>query len=211
MRLVHVDEPQHTKEVAFEKAAIILRTRPNAVLFEFPTAPGPSLSHFNRFPPHKKPKDLMEEFKRSNVKDSARYPWLETENVVLEAIEKLWDEGKQVHLYEIDGPIELTSEAEKHIPKGGLVNIAFHYLRELYMHENIRRIEHKLGRDAVAVVLCHNYHWQNLTFLMTEPTTKEIWKHYFGKETKEAVEASLSEKEILTKHWRLKSHFRATP
>ena len=206
MKLVHVEEPAHTEGGAFRKAEAILSIKPDAILFEFPTEKSYSLSDFNRFEPSKKPKDLIDGVKRAYERASKWYPWLKTEHVVVEAVEKLWNEGVQVYLYEIDAPLELARALGPDF-QGGLCNTVWNYLREVYMFRSIRRIEEEMELDDNALVICSDGHWAN-EFLMTHPSTGQIWEYYFGSCSREEVEAVLVQNKTLLKHWATMSHFR---
>lgn len=208
MRLIHVDEPEHKEEIVRKQAEEILRIKPDIILFEFPKQKTRSLSDFNQFKPNEKPKQRAEELKQSYKRASEKYPWLKSEYKIIEAIEQLWSEGKQVYLFEIDGPIELTCSGER---TGGLLNIVWNYLRERYMAENINKIRKKV-KGKTALILCHNFHWKNIQFLLKNPNKDKIWDYYFTKNrvTKSPKDVKLELKEnakVLYKYWNLKSDF----
>jgi len=202
-----VEEPTHTREGAFRKAEAILRIKPQAVLFEFPRETGFSLGEFNTFPPQNKPGEWVDSLKKSYRKDSEKYPWLETEHLVIEAIERLWEEGRQVYLFEIDAPLELTSQIESDALLREELNVAWNFLRELYMFETIKEIEKQIGEDGEALVICSDFHWNNIMFLMADPSRDEIWRHYFGSATMEEVQNRVRSNKVLAKHWTLKARF----
>ena len=207
MRLVHVEEPEHTPEGNIKKAEVIRETRPHAILFEWPTEVGFSLSEFNVFRPDEKPKKWLESVKEDYAKSSERYPWLKTRHIMIEAIEELWKEGRQVYLFEIDGPGELTAAAEADVLHRGWLNPAWNYLREVYMHHNINKIEGRMEEGATGLVICHDMHWRNIQFLRGKPSKEQIWDHYFGSATLDEVEQSARANHVLSKHWTVRSHF----
>ena len=201
MRLVHVKEPEHEEEAASKKAEKILKIKPDVILFEYPVKEDFSLSYFNKFNPEKKPKDKIKELKKGYEISSKKYPWLKTEYKIFEAIEKLWDDGKQVYLFEIDAPVELTSVENTK----GLLNIVWNFLRETYMIENIKKIESRFDKDKVALVFCHDFHWKNIQFLLKNPGKEEIWNHYFMQKSPKEIEVELEQKnKILHKFWKLR-------
>jgi len=206
MKLIHVEEPEHKEEAAYKKAKEILRIKPDVILFEYPAKEGYSLSDFNKFGPKEKPKQKIADWKKRYATFSKKYPWLKSEHKIIEAIEQLWSEGKHVLLFEIDGPMELTRVEGTR----GLLNIVWNYLREKYMAENIRKIS-KIDKK-VALVLCHNFHWKNIQFLLKAPNKEQIWDYYFTrsgiKKLPKEVESELERRnKTLHKYWKLKSDF----
>ena len=110
MKLIHVEEPKHDEKIAHNKAKIILKIKPDVILFEFP-AQNYSLSNFNKFESKEKPKQEIEKWKRGYEISAKKYPWLKSEYKIVEAIGELWNQGKQIYLFEIDAPVEEEAEA----------------------------------------------------------------------------------------------------
>lgn len=214
MKLIHVEEPKHTERVGYKQAEEILRVKPDAVLFEYPTHKRNFLSEFNRFNPKEKPKQKILKWKGSYEVSSKKYPWLKSKYKIVEAIEQLWNEGKQVYLFEIDAPIELTTVVEKH-PLEGYFYMLWNYLRDRYMIGNIKRVERlldkKIGKNSIVLVFCHDFHWENIHFLSNRPTKSEILSYYFSQDkigSVKEIESDLKKKnKILYKFWKLKSGF----
>lgn len=161
MQIIHINEPNHSIESEARKAAIIYKQLPDVICFEFPYIQNYELSlfRFNFYDVKAKPKKLIEaeiQFCKKNLTPGSEK--------VIESITKVWDKGKNVFLYEIDGPQELTSvwHFESIKKNHGNLNIAWNYLREKIMFENIQLLKQKLPMESKIVVLCHNYHWNNI-------------------------------------------------
>ncbi len=216
MKLIHVEEPEHKEEISNKKAEEISRIKPDAVLFEYPVPERYSLSEFNNFSPKEKPKQRIEAWKRSYANYSEKYPWLKSEYKIIEAIEQLWNEGKQAFLFEIDGPIELTSIGKTKDSLKGLQIVVWNYIREKYMVENIRNIEKfldkKIGKESIALVFCHDTHWKNIQFLLENPSKNEVQEYYFSQRgiiSIKEIESELKDKNgLLYKFWKLKTDFK---
>lgn len=215
MKLIHLEEPEHKEEISDKKAEKILKIKPDAILFEYPVPENYSLSELNDFSPKEKPKQRIDAWKRSYSKHFGKYPWLKSEYKVIEAIEGMWNEGKQVYLFEIDGPIELTSLGETKDSLKGLQIIVWNYIREKFMVENIRNseafVDKRLRKEGIALIFCHNIHWNNIQFLLKNPSKNDIKEHYFsqrGIKSIKEIESDLKEKnKLLYKFWRLKNDF----
>ncbi len=216
MKLIHIEEPEHKEEISNKKAEEILKIKPDAILFEYPVPERNSLSDFNNFSPKEKPKQRIDAWKKSYAKYSEKYHWLKSEYKIIEAIEQLWNEEKQTYLFEIDGPIGLTSIGETKDSLKGLQIIVWNYIREKFMAENIRNIESfldkKAGKEGVVLIFCHDTHWKNIRFLLKNPSKNEIQKYYFsrrGIKSIKEIESELKEKNMLLyQFWKLKSDFK---
>ncbi len=205
MKLIHVPESEHNHGVSRKKANAILKLRPDVIFFEYPSCRKNSLSTFNKFEPAGKPREKIDEWKASIRNAAEQYPWLREENRIIEAVEYLWKKGRQVYLFEIDGPENLTNIGET----AGPFNIAWNYLREIYMKRNLRRGERKKPKGT-GLVLCHDFHWKNIQFLMKNPNQKQIWDHYFVRNgitttPKEFENELKKENKMLYKYWKLKT------
>lgn len=152
--LIHLDEPKHTARISIRKAGQILKLKPDVILFEYPQEFKPTI------------KKLRESVKR--------YPWLIGDIKIFEAIEKLRSQDRKVLLFNIDGPVELTSAGEG---TKDLENMVWNFLREQYMIKVIKKVKSRFPRAKI-VVLCHNFHWKNIKFLLQKSSKKEIKKHY---------------------------------
>lgn len=202
--IIHIDEPKHSQKIVNNQAKAILKFKPDAILFELPKQKNFSLSYFNQFSPKKKPKQKIEKLKQNYKIASKKYPWLKSEYKIFDSIEKLWNNRKNVHLFEIDAPVELTKAGEG---TKGLSNLIWNYLREKYMVENIKKIKSKYP-DKTLLLFCHNFHWKNIQFLLKNPSKEKIKNYYFiknriNKSFKE-IESELKKNQVLYKYWKLK-------
>lgn len=153
--LIHFNEPEHTAKLSIRKAKQILKLKPNIILFEY-----------------------VQEFKPTIEKLRAatkKYRWLIGDIKIFEAIEKLRNQGRRVLIFNIDGPSELTSAG---VGTKGMENMVWNFLREQYMIRVVRKVKSRFPRAKI-LVLCHNYHWKNIRFLLRKPSKKEIRKHYY--------------------------------
>ena len=212
MKLIHVNEPKHTSKVTLRQAELISRIKPDAILFEWPASKHSTLKIYNKYKPRDKPDYRIKRWKAAMKISSKRYPWFKTFHKVITAIENLWKDGRQVYLYEIDAPAELTGIGYEKLNK--YANMVWCYLREVFMVENIRTIESIFKRrkkDTKIMLLCANFHWNNIQFLLKRPSKNEIWKHYFvgcGFDSPKDLTRELKDKnKIIYKYWKLKSTF----
>ncbi|HKZ49384.1 MAG TPA: hypothetical protein VJ110_00025 [Candidatus Nanoarchaeia archaeon] len=180
MPLIHLDEPKHSVKVSTRHAKQILKLEPYAIVFEWPRE--------FKFDKSKKWAAL-----KVNLRKHAKeYPHLIGAIKIFEAIEKLRKKSKRVLLFSMDGPVELTSIKGT----GGEVNAIWNYLRERFMAKTLSKIKSKYPR-AKLVVLCHNYHWKNLKFLLRKPAKSDIRNYYFQNRD---VKPFLTNK-IIKKYW----------
>ncbi|MFH0987188.1 MAG: hypothetical protein V1911_04050 [Candidatus Micrarchaeota archaeon] len=179
MVLIHLDEPRHSAKISRDQAKKILKIRPDIVVFEYPQDSSPG-EFFNKFSPKNKPLKKFWKIKKGFLKQVKKYPWLKGDVEVLEAIEKLWSEGRQVFLYNMDAPRKITKICdEKEAFENRLLHDALNRIREQYMIKMINKISKKHKRKKI-IVLCHDYHWKNLKFLMKKPSKRNISEHYFS-------------------------------
>lgn len=190
MPLIHLDEPKHSVKISIERVKQILKLKPQVIVFEWPQES--KLETYNEFLPLHKPKKKLAALKVNLCKLAKEYPHLIGTIKIFEAIEKLWNKNKQVLLFSMDGPVELTSIK---VPRGN-VNTIWNYLRERFMAKALGKIENKYSRAKI-IVLCHNYHWKNLKFLLQKPIKSDIRNYYFRNRD---VKPFLTNK-IIRKYW----------
>ncbi|MBT4804712.1 hypothetical protein HON71_00920 [Candidatus Woesearchaeota archaeon] len=202
MKLIHFPESEH--KFTIKKAEAILNHKPEIILFEMPEG---SIPDFNKYEALEKPKQLILEWEASLKKSSKMYPWLKSEILVVKAINQLWNSGHQVLIYEIDGPQELTSLAiREEITKKGIMNQVWNFLRELYMVEKIKK---HIQDDKKILVFLHDFHWNNVQFLLTNPSSKRIFNYSFrrsGYDNPQQVRDLIENKMLLT-FWDNKNPF----
>ena len=68
------------------------------------------------------------------------------------------------------------------------------------MLRNLVNICEKYQNSCVLVV-CHNYHWENLKYLIKHKNLREIVKHYFGRDV--GIEGFIIDDYILKRHFEI--------
>jgi hypothetical protein len=173
--LFHVAEPKHTAEQNLRMGRAIAEVRPDAILFEYPTINGRTLSEFNAHAPRAKPEARVRNWIEFYKKVALRYPWFGTWYVMFEPIRNQWRQGRQVLLFEIDAPQELTAIG----PTRGTQNAAWTYLRERYMAAHIREVAARL-KGGRLLVSCHDFHWKRVLFLLEDHDQEATLQFFFG-------------------------------
>ncbi len=142
-------------------------------------------------------------------------PWVLSDVRVYDNITKLWGEGYEVKLYNVDAPSELLvvnlNFGENWNPKPERRGTHFAwwaqiYLLEKIMAKNIQSIlKQNKKKDLVVLNFLEKFHWKNVQFLMTNPTRKEIYEYYFGKfrdMIMETIRESVkTENKVFYKYW----------
>lgn len=199
MVLIHLDEPKHTVKISIKKAKEVLKLKPDIVIFEYPQRSEPG-TFYNQFSPKDKPKNKFKKLKQNLRKSVRKYPWVIGDIKIFEAIEKLWDKNRQILLFNMDGPAELTSLCDKIVKsQNRFLFDVWNYLREQYMVKTIRQVRNKFPHAKI-VVLCHNSHWKNIKFLLRNLSKKEIKNYYFSK-IDNYIKFDLKKYKVIQKYW----------
>lgn len=169
------------------QSKLILKQKPDIILFELPQGKSTPNTIFNKYFPNKKPIDEVNKKIRKLELASKKYPYAKSDIALWNNIIKIWRSGKNISIYNIDAPNELRKEFNlfKKYPdcRNDLIFWVYVFIREsLYMKKNIEWVlsHHKEDNLKVAVFL-QSFHWKNVKFLMTNPNKEEIWKYYFGR------------------------------
>ncbi|MBU3958078.1 MAG: hypothetical protein KKB25_03305 [Nanoarchaeota archaeon] len=199
MTLIHLNEPKHTVRASIKKTKEILKIKPYIILFEYPQDSEPG-TFYNKFLPSKKPLKRFKRLKQNLRKHARKYPWLIGDVKIFEMIERLWRENKQVLLFNMDGPSKLTALCDKIVrSRNRLLFDVWNYLREQYMIKTIRKVKNEFPRSKI-VIICHDYHWKNIEFLLRNPSKKEVNKYYFSR-IDEYIKFDLKKYKILQNYW----------
>lgn len=206
------------------QAEAVLRHKPDIIIFEAPNNTKTTSSIFNKFRPHTKPTREFAAIQKRLKTYAENYPWIVSDIHIYDNIKKLWDEGHDVKLFNVDGPSELLrvglkkfSSANTAKPERRGTNLMWWvriYLREKIMARNIKQIlERKtLKKDAVVLIFLQSFHWRNVQFLLANPAKQMIWKYYFGtfkKITPKTVGKLVkSGNRILYQYWKKFSDFK---
>ena len=178
------------KTIDSRQAEAVLRHRPNFIIFEAPTSLRSPNTPFNSYQPENKPLHLVKDHINMLKQVGKKYPWVLSDIRVYENIVKLWKEGHNVQLYNVDGPSDLLQVPDKQTdrfspypPRRGTYLFFWVrvYLREKIMTNHLRPIlaEHS-DSDATGLIFLQKFHWINVQFQSSRPTKAALWKYYFG-------------------------------
>jgi hypothetical protein len=149
----------------------------------------PKVDLFNKYKCEKKPFNKVETFKKNAQKGGEQFKYSLSDLPMWDNIVKLWKEGHNVLLYNIDSPKDVFHEnfpawlyAYPCIKKNWLWWVRI-YLRERYMAQNLRQIleKNKQMKEPVIAIFVESFHWIHVKFLLTNPSKTKIWKYYFGR------------------------------
>jgi len=202
------------KHIDMRQADVVSLYKPDMIFFEMPSRNGDPSLIFNKYSAKNKPLIKVRQIKNNLEIDAKKYPYALSDVAVWENIEKLWKEGQNTLLFNIDGPKKLRAHRHElygHIPYPALVRSwwfwAYQLMREMEMKENIESIlkNYKVKKRPVVTVFLQSIHWDHVQFLLTHPSRQAIWKYYFGKfpkVTPENIGVLLKEKDkVLYKYW----------
>ena len=200
------------KSIDKRQANAVLKYTPDVILLEYPADKIIDYP-FNKYPASKKPLKLVYQIQSNLKKNAKKTPWILSDIQVWENIIFQWNRGFNVRVYKIDGPSSLVGL--KLFPKN-FNGIPHHlkwwvrtYLREKLMKKNIEKVFKKNSEAKTFLVFLQNFHWQNVRFLLKNPTKEKIWKRYFGKFkiAPDGIEDEIYNNKVLLKFWRRYSGF----
>jgi hypothetical protein len=201
-------------KIDLRQADAILKHRPDIIMFEMPRGKNDIGTIFNKFSCEKKPLKRVNEIIKKLELSAKKYPYALSDVAVWDNIKKLWTEGKDVKIYNIDSPDEIRREFHLFQDPGypavrkDPVFWAYLYLRDSHIAKNIKWVldNYTDKNDPLVAVFLQSIHWKHATFLITNPTNGEIWKYYFGrfpKLTPGMLEELISKKsKVLARHWK---------
>lgn len=210
--LIHLDEKEHSQEIHQIIAKEILDINPEAIIFEFPRHSKSLFKELNVSKPRDKSKKLLQINRERNKQAQGNF------NIIFDSIEKIWfEQNKQILLFEFDAPIDLTSEIINFEYGMTTEHLVWNFLREKYMVNFLLENKDSFINKKV-LVLCHNFHWANIKFLLNLPSKEKVWKYYFFKLAKnydfnckskdDLIEYLKNKKrKTLLKHWFIISDF----
>lgn len=198
-------------KIDLRQANAILKYKPDIVLFELPAGKlGPD-TLFNKYPVHKKPLKKVDEIIK-NLKESAlKYPYALSDVATWENIKKLWAQGHNVYIYNIDSPNELRRgyfETEVAYPKARRAWLfwVYLYIRDSYMAKNTGVVleNYRDKTSPIVVVFVQSIHWKHVLFLLEKPKKEEVFKYYFGRFPKlssKTIDSELKQKNLFLYTW----------
>lgn len=181
---------KETKQLDLRQANAVLEHKPDIIILEYPNNNKTPDSPFNKYQAQMKPKELLEERLKGFPKEVIRiHPWVKADEIMWKNIVQLWSEGHQIMVYTTDGPNELTRELLEVwnytypcVKKNWLWWVRI-YLRERIMANNMNWIltNYKGVPNPTTLIFLQSFHWNNVQFLMGNPTKNEVYNYYFGK------------------------------
>lgn len=200
------------------QAGAVSRWKPDIVIFELPQSrSGKPGTIFNRYSCAHKPIQKVEEIIKGKKRAAKKYPYALSDVSVWENIQKLWREGINTQVYNVDSPRQMRSEFNlfPHYPacRKDWLFWAYLYLRDTYMARNIRWVlEHYSGRkDPTILIFLQSIHWDHAQFLLGNPSPRKVWDFYLGKFSQikpKTIEKEIGKRsKILAKYWRKNQQF----
>ncbi len=172
------------------QANAIIKHKPDIVIFEYPSQGKKPETIFNKYLPSKKPIKEINKIINNLKTVGKKYPWVMSDIQVFKNIVNLWQEGRQVYLYNVDGPSDLNKigldywKSPRPCPKNDkyITWWVKMYLREVIMTQNIRLVLNKNYKETTISVLVflEIFHYRHVKFLLKKPSSDDIWKYYFG-------------------------------
>jgi len=187
--IYHQVNCREQNKVDLRQAKAVLKYKPDIIIFELPEKNNSPETVFNKYNCRQKPVVKIKLIKKNLKKSAKQFGYALSDIKVWENIEYLWQQEKNVLLYNIDGPTELRQEFfevwQNMYPsakKNWLWWVSI-YLRDRIMANHLQSIlkKYKFQKNPVILIFLQNFHWQHVKFLLKNPTSQEIWQYYFGK------------------------------
>tara|TARA_Y100000310_G_scaffold339306_1_gene431607 strand:+ start:810 stop:1478 length:669 start_codon:yes stop_codon:yes gene_type:complete len=209
------------KNIDLRQADAVLRHRPDVIIFEAPPDRGVQSLVYNNYKPSNKPLENILKHKKMLRHVSKKIPWVLSDVHVFNNIVKLWKEGHDIRLYNVDAPYELLkvdlnldikwspNPYRRGTHFGWWVRI---YLREKIMTKNVNKIFSQIeNKDSIILIFLQKFHWRNVRFLMQNESQDKIYEYYFGAFKNINIntinERVKKENKILYKYWKSLSDF----
>lgn len=205
--------------IDLRRAKAVLKHKPDIIIFEMPQGNrGPGMI-FNQYLCSNKPISEVNKIIKENRIAAKKFPYVASDIAIWKNIEKLWKQGINTQVYNVDSPAKIRRESfylfNKPISDGypavrrDWLFWVHLYLREIYMAKNIKIIlnSYHLKKDPVILIFIEVIHWSHVKFLLTNPTKEKIWKYYFGKfknlKSNKNIENQIKERStVLNYYWR---------
>ncbi|MDD4409576.1 MAG: hypothetical protein PHW52_02870 [Candidatus Pacebacteria bacterium] len=201
-------------EIDPRQANAILKYKPDIIVFEMPQGKNGPNTIFNIYPCNKKPIEKFNHIIKDLEISAKKYPYAASDILVWRNIKKMWNQGINTQIYNVDAPKAMRSRCFKFkkpypsIRKDWLFWI-YLYSREVVITKNIRALleNYHIKKDPTILIFLQSIHWNNVKFLLANPSKEEIWKHYFGnfkniKPTKEIENQIKDRNKILNYYWK---------
>ncbi len=201
------------------QSEVVLKYKPDIILFELPKGKNSPSTIFNSYDVKNKPLDKIKEIEDGLLIAAKKYPYASSDILVWENIKKLWGQGHDALVYNVDAPHALRKEyfskLETKYPqvRKDWLFWAHLYIRDSYMAKNIEWVlkRHKDKKKPVIAVFLQSIHWKNVKFLLNCKSRKDKWNYYFGNFPDIKVE-NIDEKirqksKIIYKYWNIVKKF----
>lgn len=180
-------------KIDLRRAKAVLKHKPDIIIFELPQNNRGAGLIFNRYSCSNKPIEEVNKIIKENRIAAKKFPYVASDIAVWKNIEKLWKQGINTQVYNVDSPAKLRKESfylfHKSISNGypavrkdWLFWLCL-YLRESCMAKNAKRIldNYHFKKDPTILIFLESIHWNHVKFLLTNPSKEKIWKYYFGR------------------------------
>lgn len=173
----------------YREARAVLKYRPDIIIFETPEENGKPDSVFNKYIPSKKPQRQIRAIQRNLQRVAKRFGYAKSDIQTWRNIARLWEEGHEVLLFNVDAPNELRSEwfdVWENTYPCSLKNWVWWihiYLRDRIMANHLKSILKKYPKEKSKTILIflQSFHWKHVQFLLSDPSKSQIWNYYFGR------------------------------
>lgn len=201
-------------KIDLRQAKVILKYRPDIVIFEMPQGKYGPDTIFNKYQSSNKPIKKVEAI-IADLKISARkYPYAKSDIAVWENIKALWEENHNILIYDVDSPDDLRRryfedmEGDYPAVRKDWLFWVYLYVRESCMTSNIKWVleNYQEKKNPTIAVFLESIHWKHVQFLLENPSRKEVWKYYF-KNFPELQPENIDDKikarsKVLYKYWK---------
>lgn len=196
------------------QAKAVLVYKPDIIIFEMPSGGNGPGTIFNRYPCADKPTKKVDAIIKKLKVSAKKYPYAVSDIAVWENIKTVWKEGTNTQIYNVDSPDQIRREylslekSDYPAVRKDWLFWAYLYMRDTDMAKNIKRsLETYSGkRNPTILIFLQSIHWDNVQFLLTNPSKKKVWKYYFGKFPKvspRTIERQLKERsKVLSSYYK---------
>ena len=205
--------------IDLRRARAVIKHRPDIIIFELPKGNRGAGPIFNRYSCSNKPIKEVNKIIKENRIAAKKFPYVASDIAVWKNIEKLWKQGINTQIYNVDSPAKIRREGfhlfKKPISSGypavrrDWLFCVYLYLRESCMAKNIKTIldSYHTKKDPIVLIFLESIHWNHVKFLLTNPSKEKILTYYFrrfknlraDKNVENQIKARSS---ILNRYWK---------
>ena len=203
----------------YRQAKAIVEHKPDIIIFEMPQGKNSPNTVFNNYSCDKKPIEKVYKIIKKLKIAAKKYPYALSDVAVWNNIEKLWAQGINTQIYNIDSPDKIRREC--HLFKNGYPVVrkdwlfwVYLYLRDSFMTKNLKIIldNYSVKKNPTTLIFLQSIHWKHVQFLSTDPSKEKIWKYYFGRckdlRPNKRIEGKITERSrVLASYWKKYQRF----